>query len=135
MYKKYDNEFLQFMQEKYSEQELENISSNGSRGGYEGLIFTSEVEGLFYKFGNGILQLLLEYEPDTPLVNISKSSNYQMFISDIVYRVADIAASQIINNIDKQKEEIQEKLQDLINEYDARHLVPLLQEFVEELAE
>jgi len=99
MFTKYNNAFLAWMSNQFSKQNLEDIANYSSRSGFNGLIYTNDLESLFNQYSNDILDILLSYEADTPIINISKSNNFSLFVSDIVYRVADISANILVENI------------------------------------
>jgi len=99
MFTKYNNAFLAWMSNQFSTQNLEDIANYSSRSGFNGLIYTYDLESLFNKFSADILNILLDYEADTPISNIPQSNNFSLFVSDIVYRVADISANILVDNI------------------------------------
>ena len=95
----HNNKFLQYMQDKYSINDLENMAQHGSRNGFEDLIYIDDVANLFCDFGDEILDLITEDENYTSMTILNKNTDYRAFLSDLGYLGADLASIKLIENL------------------------------------
>ena len=92
------NEFKQWLLDNYSHNELADIARHGCSGGVSGMIYYSETEELYKKFGAAIHEAVAEYKAATgelPDYVTQDLDHFRSFAGSIVWFAAEWFAHEI----------------------------------------
>ena len=107
MYTKNDNTFYQWMQAQFDIETLKDIVNYGVDGGFNGLAYCSETTDLFNTHGDDILKIIAEYQESLDNsfnIYLSNFTNTSLLFNHIVWHAAEIAASQILKDMEIEEE-------------------------------